>query len=362
MSKTTSHGIIAIAASCLALLAGPANAKDAPTLTIEHFIGTIDMRTGDYDKITVTDADGAPVTRTQGGVTINGGETLKNTNCKKSSASVKISVGNWRWNKRKGSYKNLNEYPSLKITAPKNTHLVIDKAVIFGNVGNIGSADIRLQSCGDFDLADISGRIDLRIAGSGDISMGNAGIGDIRIAGSGNFTALDMEQVKTSIAGSGDVHIGNVSGSVEARIAGSGDAEFDNVGGDFNYRGAGSGNLDVGDIDGNADITTAGSGNVEIGRIEGDLSYSSGGSGDFGADYVGGTELSAKTGGSGTIEIDGGNVTGLYLKAGGSGNVRYDGKSTNAELYVNGSAEISIREPSGKLHKEKRGSGSIRIR
>lgn len=354
-------------AACLTLVAAtsisvPVWAKDAPILKIENFIGTIDVRTGDYDKITVTDADRAPVKQTHNGVTIDGGQTIRNTNCKRSKMSADISIGQWTWKKRKGGYKNLEEYPRLKITAPENTHLVIDQAIIFGDVGNIGSGDIQINSCGDLDFADISGRIDLRIAGSGDVSMGNGGIGDIHIAGSGDFTAQDMDRVEISIAGSGDVQIANITGSARATIAGSGDTEFGNVDGDFHFRGAGSGDLDVGNLGGNAEISTGGSGDVEIGRIAGNLSYSSGGSGDFDADYVGGTKLKTSSGGSGTVDIDGGSVTELYVKAGGSGNVRYDGQSRNAEIFASGSAEITVRKPSGQLTKQRHGSGHIRIR
>ncbi|MCF6219781.1 MAG: DUF2807 domain-containing protein [Robiginitomaculum sp.] len=359
-------------ASCLALLAtalfsntamsSPTWAKDVPTVTIENFIGTIDVRTGDYDKITVTDADGAPVELRGANVMIDGGETLNNTNCKKSNSSIKISVGNWRWNKRKGGYKNLEDYPHVTITAPENTHLVIDHAIIFGDVGNIGSADLRLRSCGDLEFADIGGKIDLSISGSGDVSLGTVGAGDIGIAGSGDFTAHDMDSLELSIAGSGDVRIADITGPVRASIAGSGDAEFGRVGGDLSFRSAGSGDLSVGNIGGNATLTTGGSGDMDIGRIDGDLVYTSGGSGDLDAEYVGGSKLSAKVGGSGSAEIDGGNVTDIYASVGGSGSIGYDGQTTNAELHANGSGSITIREPSGRLRKEKHGSGSIRIR
>ena len=332
------------ATSCLALLATAVTAKDAPTLTIENFIGTIDVRTGDYDKITVTDADGANVEQLKNGVLIDDDQTIKNTNCRKSKASIKISVGGRNWYKRKGGYKNLNEYPQLKITAPENTHLVIDNAVIFGDVDDIGSADIQVRSCGDLEFANISGHLDLSAAGSGD------------------FTAQNIQSVEISTAGSGNVKIDDIANTVSISSAGSGDNNIGNVGGDFEYASAGSGDLQVDNIQGNTDITTAGSGDVEIDSIEGSLSYTSAGSGNFEADYVGGEKLSSKSGGSGSVEIDGGNVTELYVKIGGSGDVRYDGQSTNAELYASGSGEITVQEPSGSLCKKKRGSGSIRIK
>jgi len=350
------------AISCLTLFAISANAKDTPTLTIKNFIGTIDVRTGDYDKITITDADGASVDRSHGDITIDDDQTINNINCRKSNLSANISIGKWTWKKRKGGYKDLEEFPRVIITAPENTHLAIDEAIIFGDVDNIGSADIHVRSCGDLEFANIDGHLDLGIAGSGDFTVGNIGTGDINIAGSGDFTARGIQSVEVALAGSGDVQIGDIDGPATIRSAGSGDNEIGNVGGDFSFSGAGSGDLNVENIVGDASISIAGSGDIEINRIEGSLTYSGGGSGDFDADYVGGEKFSSKSGGSGTVDINGGNVTELYIKVGGSGNVYYDGQSTNAKLYVGGSGEITIREPNGRLVKEKHGSGSIRIR
>jgi len=332
------------ATSCLALLANTATAKDAPTLTIQNFIGTIDMQTGDYDKITVRDADGADVDQMDANVLIDDDQSVKNINCRTYKGNVKISIGKRSWLSSKGNYKNIDEYPQLRITAPEDTHLVIDKVVIFGDVGDIGSADIKMRSCGDLVLSDVNGHTDLGIAGSGD------------------FTAQNLQSLEVGLAGSGDVKVADIEGSVDIASAGSGDNEIGNIGGDLSYASAGSGDLNAGNILGNAGITTAGSGDVELGRIEGNLTYTSGGSGDFDADYVGGEKLSSKSGGSGSVDIDGGNVTELYVKVGGSGGVHYDGKSTNAELYVSGSGEITVQEPSGSLRKKKRGSGSIRVR
>ncbi len=366
MGKIISLGAAAITVSCLALLTQTSSAQDAATLTIEQFIGTVDIRTGDYKTITVTDADGVSVVR-QGkrmnnSVSIDGGQVFKNVNCKKTSTGIKIAVDSRKWGKRKKKYKNLDQYPRLKITAPQNLHLVIDDALIFGKVGSIGSGDIKLLACGDVEIADISGHLDLGVSGSGDISLGRAGSGDIAIAGSGDFMALGVHDVTITVAGSGDVQIGDVMGSVDATIAGSGDTHINNISGDLAYQGGGSGDLDVGDVSGNVDITIGGSGNVGVGRIGGDLAYSGGGSGSFDAKYVGGTKLSLRTGGSGNTKIHGGDVTELYVKTGGSGSVHYGGKTHSAALYTRGSGNITIGKPSGRLAKQKRGSGKIHIR
>ena len=353
---------ILLSASALALVATTASAGSAPELRIENFIGTIDVKTGDYDKITVTDADGASYDTSGSSVVIDDEQTIKNINCKQSNMSVKISAGGWNYKKRKGGYKNLDTYPSIKITAPADTHLVVDKAVIFGDVGSIGSADVSMVSCGDLEFEDINGAFDLGISGSGDVTAGNTGALNVAIAGSGDFTADNVVSAQISVAGSGDIEIANIDGLADINSAGSGDIDIGDVRGRFDYSSAGSGDLEIGDIQGATNIRTAGSGDVDVERIENDLKYIGGGSGDFEADYVGGAVLSVRVGGSGTVDIDGGNVDSLYVKVGGSGSVHYDGKSVDAELITHGSGSIAVQDPSGKLRKSKSGSGSIRVR
>ncbi len=362
-SKTTTIG----SAYGLALLATifasqPAWAQDAPRLSINNFIGTLDVRTGNYDKITVTDADGVMVERHGANIAIDDGQSLNNINCKQTNASVKISVGKWRWNKRKGGYKDLDAYPHIIITAPENTHLAIEHAIIFGDIGNIGSADLRVRSCGNLEFANISGKFDLSLSGSGDVTIGNAASADIGIAGSGDFSAQGLDRLDISIAGSGDANIRNISGSASGSITGSGDIDLGNIGGDFIFRSTGSGDMQVGDIIGRAKISARGSGDVELARIQGGLSYAGGGSGDLDADYVSGAELFINIGGSGTAEIDDGNVTELNIKVNGSGSVRYAGSSINGQLITRGSGIISVQKPSGRVRQEKHGSGYIRYK
>lgn len=311
-----------LSAACLAALSTSAVAKGAPVLKIENFIGTVDVITGDYSEIKVTDADGAPVDRTESGVTIDGGETIDQVNCRQNKLSVDIRIGSWGWKKRSGGYKNLDEYPQITITAPDTTLVIIKDAVIFGEFGTIGSADLEIRSCGDIQLADVTGDMDLKISGSGDVSMENAGPATVSVSGSGDFEGGDFASLDLSVSGSGDIEIEDVLGFADITTRGSGDVELGEVGGGLEYRGSGSANLEADSVTGN---------------------------------------LYLKTSGSGDIDIDDGDVKTLTISASGSSNVEYDGESVDAETHASGSSDVYINRPSGSLQSSDGGSGDVHI-
>ncbi|HHL42291.1 MAG TPA: hypothetical protein ENJ42_01615, partial [Hellea balneolensis] len=122
--------------SLLAMISAQAMAGE--TLEIRNFIGTIDVVTGDYDKITITDADGAHVSTSTGHTLVDDGRKINNANCRSTKSSVKIGIGKWSWNKRTG-YKDLDEYPKLLIKAPDFTHVIIKDSILFGNIDDVAS-------------------------------------------------------------------------------------------------------------------------------------------------------------------------------------------------------------------------------
>ena len=311
-----------VAGVSLSMLALPVQAADGPVLKIENFIGTIEIATGDHDSISIKDADGAKFDKQGADLTIDDGATTRNVNCSHRGDNVKISTGKWRWGGRKGGTKDISEYPSIKITAPQNTHLIISDSIVFGNVETIGSADIHVKSCGGLRLADINNDLELRISGSGDVQMGNAGKSDISISGSGDLIGGDFASMEMSVSGSGDAEINNIAGF--------------------------------------AHIHSSGSGDIAVDRIEGGLDYRGSGSSDFEADYVSG-DLSASSSGSGDLRVDDGSVQELSLSASGASTMEYDGSSVNAEAYASGGSDISIRRPSGTLQSRDTGGGDVNI-
>ncbi|MEE9273252.1 MAG: DUF2807 domain-containing protein [Robiginitomaculum sp.] len=306
------------------LIAVPVYAKNAPTLKIENFIGTINVVTGDYEGISVTDADGALVEVTTNGILIDGGQKTRHVNCKTKKTSVKIGIGKNGLIKHGGTYKDLKEYPKVKIKAPKNMHLVIEKSVIFGNVETIGSGDLHVRSCGDITIGDVTGPLDLAISGSGDVKIGDAGASDISISGSGDLETGDLASVELKMSGASDIDIGDVLGHMEIRSSGAGD--------------------------------------VTVGRIKGGLHYVGSGASDFDAEYVDGGDLYIDVSGSSDTSIDDGDVNKLYIEASGASDVDYHGSSVNGETHASGASDITLKRPSGSLDASDSGAGDVNVR
>jgi len=155
---------------------------DNPELNIVNFVGTINIEPG--DKITVKGERSGTMDRSGEAVTLDGGETINSVNCRNSYGKFNISINNKRWFGSMGGFKDLDEYPTLFITAPETLHLTIKKSVIFGDTGDLGSADLDLSSCGELTIGDVSGTLDLDINGSADLIGGSAGSVNIDIGGS----------------------------------------------------------------------------------------------------------------------------------------------------------------------------------
>ncbi len=315
---------MAVVVSCLTLFAVPVNAKDAQTLTIENFIGTVQVKLGAGKKITVTDADGVNYNTNKAGLNVDDGKNVRDYNCRYKKNMPYIGKGKWFRKSGGKGYVNINEFPLVKITIPENVHVEIKNTILFGNIEQIGSGNIHISSCGDLQLGDVSGRFNLKVSGAGDVKMGDAGDSTISISGSGDVIAGDFASADIVVSGSGD--------------------------------------LEAGDVIRHAKIQTSGSGDIVLARIKGGLEYSGSGSSDFEADYVGGGDLSVRVSGSSDITIKAGEVDNLYIRASGASDVVYNGSSVNAKARASGASDIYIRKPSGNLSTSDSGAADVNVR
>lgn len=291
------------ATSCLALICASAFAKDAPVLKIENFIGTVEIVTSNTGKITINDADGAKISRSGSNLTIDDEVSIHKYNCRTKKNRVMVGKGKWSVYSNKG-YRNIKEFPHVKITAPEGVHLEIDNAIIFGNVETIGSAHLHIGSCGDIKFGDVKGQLDLSVSGSGDVILGNAGVSDISISGVGDVTAKNLASADIDVSGSGDLKLGDIFGSVG--------------------------------------ILTSGAGDIEINSITG-------------------KDLTISVSGSSDITIDGGSVDTLSIKASGASDVTYNGSSVDAVARASGASDINISKPSGHLRSSDSGAADVNI-
>ena len=291
------------------------------TFEIENFIGRMTIKNGEGFSIKGADAN---TLSEKGNVwRIDGREEVKVTSCRESNSRVELSFGSWNWLSRSGGYKNLDEYPHLKVTLPDTARLKISKSVIYGDTKDLGAADITLNHCGDLVLGSVAETLDVEIKSSADVHADNVGTANV------------------SIHGSGDVSLNEV--------------------GDFSLSINGSGDVDVSSINGTAILNTNGSGDIEIDDINGSLEYRSQGSGDISIDDLQASNAYISTNGSGDVEIDSGDVIDLSVKTSGSGDVDYGGHAETVTARTSGSSDIYVKKVSGEVSVSVSGSGSVRM-
>ena len=176
----------------------------------------------------------------------------------------------------------LSAAPLIVVRTPREVEVNIEQdSAVFGAVGR-GARSISLGNvgCGDWTVANTDGRLELSLAGSGDIWAGTSGELEISVAGSGDIAAGATRDLEASVAGSGDVAVARVDGPVEASIAGSGNVLV--RGGNVAHVEAsiaGSGDVQVNARVASVEGSIVGSGDVRVQAVTGSVSQSSMGSG-----------------------------------------------------------------------------------
>lgn len=177
------------------------------------------------------------------------------------------------------------DVPQIVIRTPMKVEMGAGGAV-FGAIGRSDQLSFSHAGCGDWTIANVKTRLELKQAGSGDARVGATGEADISLAGSGdvktqavggrlkvnlmgsgNVVAASVAgPVDVSIAGSGDVRVdGGSAASVSAQIAGSGDVDFRGSTRTLRARIAGSGDVRAREVTGEVSKQVMGSGSVIIG-------------------------------------------------------------------------------------------------
>lgn len=165
----------------------------------------------------------------------------------------------------------LADAPLIVLHTPKDVHVRAGDAV-FGAVGRADSVELGSAGCGDWTVADVSGRLTVEVAGSGDVHAGRAGTLTAKIGGSGDVTAESSTNLDASIAGSGDVWVRHASGEVRASIAGSGDVRVgEGRASLISASIAGSGDVKYGGEAERVDAHIVGSGDVRVKSVKGGM-------------------------------------------------------------------------------------------
>lgn len=261
-------------------------------LKIINFVGTIEYGTSKDDSIHINVSnirDGlAPKFDHIGDkLEISNFDNISTTDCNSFSwvwwgnddeTGINISIND-------GSSQKLDHYPILKILAPNNVSLSLDKSLIRGNFSTLENLNANMTACSQLNIGSVTNDAKITIRGSGDIDIG-------RVGGVAN----------SNIRGSGNVKIGNIGQDSVSNIRGSGDIEY-------------------GHINGIHKMTIHGSGNINVEQINGDAEMRIMGSGD--------------------IKIKTGELNWMIANIEGSGSIDYDGRANNRKFNIKGSGDIN---------------------
>lgn len=174
------------------------------------------------------------------------------------------------------------DLPLITARVPLNADVASGGAV-FGSIGRTQSLDLSHAGCGDWTVANVSGPLNISVAGSGDVNAGTSTRAEVSVAGSGDVSLGPVAgPLEASIAGSGDIRVASVAGSIDASIAGSGDILVEGGrAGSLDASIMGSGDVKVNGSVESLDVSVMGSGDVNVASVSGSISRSIMGSGDI---------------------------------------------------------------------------------
>ncbi|CAN5398217.1 DUF2807 domain-containing protein [soil metagenome] len=265
-----------------ALSPAPAFAKDGPEVKVRHAVARMVVIVEDRTDVAVEIEGGTaglprPTVSRHGDEWQIDGELGRRSirNCQSSASGPARRPGEGASVEVRGHGRiNVGVAPLIVVRTPRDVQVTIQEdSAVFGSIGR-GATDVSLGNvgCGDWTIANTSGRLEISAAGSGDVWAGTSGGLEINVAGSGDVAAGATRRAEINLAGSGDVNIARVDGPVESNIAGSGDVlvrggQVTNVEASI----AGSGNVNVnarvasvtGSIVGSGDVHVQAAGSVQ---------------------------------------------------------------------------------------------------
>ena len=144
--------------------------------------------------------------------------------------------------------------------------LILEASLLEAEVGDVSEARLALFGRGDVTIGKIAGRLDANLSGSSDLTIGDAGEVVIEKSGSGDIVLGAIGKgLSYDSTGSGDSSAASVTGPVDVRISGSGNLYL--KGGEaepLTLRITGSGDFRFDGTAVDPDVTINGSGSVRI--------------------------------------------------------------------------------------------------
>ncbi|MET4683057.1 GIN domain-containing protein [Brevundimonas faecalis] len=180
----------------------------------------------------------------------------------------------------------LEDAPLIVLRTPRDVDVNAGDGV-FGSVGRgARSVELGAGGCGGWTVANVDGRLEINVGGSGSVRAGTSRSLEANVGGSGSIIAGATGALDAGIGGSGDIVVARADGAVdiaiggsgsvrvrggsatslEVAIGGSGDVRFDGTAASLDASIAGSGDVRVREVTGPVSRAIVGSGEVLIGR------------------------------------------------------------------------------------------------
>ena len=175
----------------------------------------------------------------------------------------------------------LEDAPLVVLRTPRDVD-VSSGSGVYGSIGRgARSVDLGAGGCGNWTVANVDGRLEVAVGGSGTVRAGTSRLLEASVGGSGSVFAGATGDLDASIGGSGSIVVAGVNGPAEVAIGGSGDVTI--RGGrasTLEVAVAGSGNVRFDGVADSLEASIAGSGDVRVAEVTGAVSRSIVGSGE----------------------------------------------------------------------------------
>ena len=175
----------------------------------------------------------------------------------------------------------LEDAPLIVLRTPRDVD-VSSESGVYGAVGRgARSVELGAGGCGNWTVANVDGRLEIGVGGSGTVRAGTSRSLEASVGGSGSIFAGGTGDLEASIGGSGSIVVAGVNGPAEVSIGGSGDVTV--RGGratTLEVAVAGSGNVRFDGVAASLEASIAGSGDVRVAEVTGAVSRSIVGSGE----------------------------------------------------------------------------------
>lgn len=256
-----------------------ATGAQAASVEIRHAVARVTVVPQDRPDIKVEVVKAHPklpltVTTTGGQTLIDGGLSRRIHNCDDMGDHPRVRV-------RGVGKVDYDEMPQLVIYTPRGVDVSAGGAVQ-GAIGRSASLRLRNSGCASWTIADVAGAAEIHQSGAGEVRMGAAERLDVQLSGAAQIRATKVRQggLDARLSGAGGVRVAEVSGPVEARVSGVGQIEVDG-GRATRVRASVSGIGQV-EFDGSADdldASISGLGSIRVREVTGSITKSVSGGG-----------------------------------------------------------------------------------